>query len=111
MALAQDVNRYLDDTAPWKMIKQDREAAGKSVYTAIGAISALKTLLYPFLPFTSQKLHNYLGFEGDVRDAGWQLQLPAAGQKLPQPQALFVKLEDKIVEEEMARMASAGTVS
>jgi methionyl-tRNA synthetase len=111
MALAQDVNRYLDDTAPWKMIKQDRQAAGKAVYTAIGAISALKTLLYPFLPFTSQKLHIYLGFEGDVRDAGWQLQLPAAGQKLPQPQALFVKLEDKIVEEEMARMGSAGTAS
>jgi methionyl-tRNA synthetase len=111
MALAQDVNRYLDDTAPWKMIKQDRQAAGKSVYTAIGAISALKTLLYPFLPFTSQKLHNYLGFEGDIRDAGWQLQLPSVGQKLPQPQALFVKLEDKIVEEEMARMRSAGTAS
>ena len=104
MALAQDVNRYLDDTAPWKMIKQNRQAAGRSVYTAIGAISALKTLLYPFLPFTSQKLHNFLGFEGDIREAGWRLQLPLAGQKLPQPQALFVKLEDKIVEEEVARM-------
>ena len=108
MALAQDVNRYLDDTAPWKMIKQDRQAAGRSVYTAIGAISALKTVLYPFLPFTSQKLHNFLGFEGDIRDVGWRLQLPLAGQKLPQPQALFVKLEDKIVEEEKARMAGGS---
>ncbi len=108
MALAQDVNRYLDDTAPWKMLKQDRLVAARSVYTAIGAISALKTMLYPFLPFTSQKLHNYLGFEGDIRDAGWCVQLPAAGQKLPQPQALFVKLEDKIVEEEMARLGSGG---
>ncbi|MBN1376263.1 MAG: methionine--tRNA ligase [Dehalococcoidia bacterium] len=104
MALAQDVNRYLDDTAPWKMIKQDRLAAGRSVYTAIGAIAALKTVLYPFLPFTSQKLHGYLGFQGDIKEAGWSFHLPAAGQKLPQPQALFVKLEDKIVEEEMARM-------
>jgi methionyl-tRNA synthetase len=109
MALAQDVNRYLDDTAPWKMLKQDRLVAGRSVYTAIGAISALKTMLYPFLPFTSQKLHNYLGFEGDIREAGWRVQLPAAGQKLPQPQALFVKLEDKIVEEEMAHLGSGGS--
>lgn len=108
MALAQDVNRYLDDTAPWKMIKQDRQAAGRSVYTAIGAIAALKTMLYPFLPFTSQKLHEYLGFAGDIREAGWNLQLPPAGQKLPQPQALFTKLEDKIVEEEMARLGSVG---
>jgi len=108
MALAQDVNRYLDDTAPWKMIKQDRQAAGRSVYTAIGAIAALKTMLYPFLPFTSQKLHNFLGFTGDVRDAGWELHLPAAGSSLPQPQALFVKLEDKIVAEEMARLGSVA---
>jgi methionyl-tRNA synthetase len=106
MALAQDVNRYLDDTAPWKMIKQDRQAAGRSVYTAIAAISALKTMLYPFLPFTSQKLHTFLGFEGDVRDAGWELQLPPVGRSLPQPQALFIKLEDKIVAEEMARLGS-----
>jgi methionyl-tRNA synthetase len=108
MALAQEVNRYLDDSAPWKMIKQDRQAAGRSVYTAIGAISALKTVLYPFLPFTSQKLHEYLGFQGDVRDAGWELNLPLAGQKLPAPQALFVKLEDKIIDEEMARLGSGG---
>ena len=109
MALAQEVNRYLDDTAPWKMLKQDRLAAGKAVYTAICAISALKTLLYPFLPFTSQKLHNYLGFDGDISAAGWNFQMPLAGQKLPQPQALFTKLEDKIVEEEMARLGSGGS--
>jgi methionyl-tRNA synthetase len=108
MALAQDVNRYLDDSAPWKMIKQDKAAAGRSVYTAIGAIAALKTLLYPFLPFTSQKLHNYLGFEGDIRDTGWKLKMPAAGQKLPPPTALFIKLEDKIVEDEMAILKSGG---
>jgi methionyl-tRNA synthetase len=108
MALAQDVNRYLDDTAPWKMIKQDRQAAGRSVYTAIGAISALKTMLYPFLPFTCQKLHNFLGFEGDVRDTGWEMKLPPAGRSLPPPQALFIKLEDKIVAEEMARLGSVA---
>ncbi len=109
MALAQDVNRFLDDTAPWKMIKQDRQAAGRSVYTAIAAISALKTMLYPFLPFTSQKLHSYLGFEGDIRDAGWNLQMPLPGKALPQPQALFIKLEDSIVEEEMTRLGSSVT--
>jgi methionyl-tRNA synthetase len=106
MALAQDVNRYLDDTAPWKMLKQDKQLAGRAVYTAIGAIAALKTMLYPFLPFTSQKLHNMLGWEGDIRDCGWEMKLPLAGTPLPVPQPLFVKLEDRIVEEEMARLGS-----
>jgi methionyl-tRNA synthetase len=108
MALAQDVNRFLDDTAPWKMIKQDRQAAGRSVYTAIAVISALKTMLYPFLPFTSQKLHSYLGFQGDIRDAGWTLQMPQPGTAMPLPQALFIKLEDSLVGEEMARLGSIG---
>ncbi|MFA5066119.1 MAG: methionine--tRNA ligase [Dehalococcoidia bacterium] len=109
MALAQDVNRFLDDTAPWKMIKQDRQAAGRSVYTAIVALSALKTMLYPFLPFTSQKLHSYLGFEGEISNTGWNLQIPQPGRALPQPQALFTKLEDSLVEEEMARLGSSET--
>ena len=106
MSLAQDVNRYLDDTAPWKMIKQDRAAAGKAVYTAITVISALKTVFYPFLPFSAAKLHGYLCFSGDIREAGWQLQMPLAGQLLPVPQPLFTKLEDSVVAEETARMGT-----
>jgi methionyl-tRNA synthetase len=66
MSLAQEANRYLDDKSPWKVIKQDRPAAAASLYTAIGVISELKTMLYPFLPFSSQKLHEYLGFNGKV---------------------------------------------
>ena len=108
MALAQEVNRYLDDTAPWKMLRQDRLAAGRSIYVALCAISALKTLLYPFLPFTSQTLHSYLGFEGEISRAGWKFQMLQPGQKLLQPQPLFTKLEDRIVEEEMARLGSGG---
>lgn len=109
MSLAQDVNRYLDDTAPWKIIKHDRQAAGMAVYTAIGVISSLKTMLYPFLPFTSQKLHNYLGFKGDIGNSGWRIQLPRSGQKLLQPQALFTKLEERVIEEEINRLGTGST--
>jgi len=50
MTLAHEANRYLDGKAPWKAIKTDRQAAANSLYTAIGAISALKTMFSPFLP-------------------------------------------------------------
>ncbi len=76
MALAHEANRYLDDRAPWKAIKQDRQAAADSLYTAISVISRLKTMFYPFLPFSSQKVHEYLGFDGRIEDAGWQPQAP-----------------------------------
>jgi methionyl-tRNA synthetase len=107
MSLAQEANRYLDDKSPWKVIKQDRPAAAASLYTAIGVISELKTMLYPFLPFSSQKLHEYLGFNGKVEEYGWQRKLPEPGQKLLSPQPLFTKLDEKLVAEETSRLGQA----
>jgi methionyl-tRNA synthetase len=104
MALAQEANRYLDEKSPWKVIKQDRAAAGDSLWVTIAVISDLKTMLYPFLPFTSQKLHTYLGFTGEVSNNGWNINRPAPGQKLLAPQPLFTKLDEKLAEEESARL-------
>jgi len=104
MSLAHETNRYLDEKSPWKVIKEDRQAAANSLYVALGVISHLKTMLYPFLPFSSQKLHEYLGFKGRVEDDGWQLRLPSPGQKLLPPEPLFSKLEEKVVEEETSRL-------
>jgi methionyl-tRNA synthetase len=102
MALAQEANRYLDDKSPWKVIKENRESAATSLYVALGVIAALKIALYPFLPFSSQKLHGMLGFDGD--EDGWKLKLPKAGQKLGEIKPLFTKLDEKLVDEETARL-------
>ncbi|MEX2239003.1 MAG: methionine--tRNA ligase [Dehalococcoidia bacterium] len=93
MAYAGTVNQFLDETAPWKAIKDDREAAGSALWTAIQAIGVLKTALYPFLPFSSQQLHDYLGFQGSVDDLEWSYVEVPAGQKLAAPQPLFKKLD------------------
>ena len=104
MDLAHEANRYLDQKAPWKAYKTDKQEAANSLFTALRTISALKTMLYPFLPFSSQELHTYLGFEGKIEDAGWQIQTPKPGQKLLQPQPLFTKLEDEVVERETQKL-------
>ena len=104
MSLAQETNRYLDDKSPWKRIKEDRQGSATSLYVALVAISGLKTLLYPFLPFSSQKLHRLLGFEGRMEDTSWARTPLPAGQKLAPPEPLFVKLEDKIAAEEAAKL-------
>ncbi len=104
MGLAQEANRYLDEKSPWKVIKQDKAAAGTSLYVAISVLSCLRTVFYPFLPFSSQKLHEYLGYTGNVQDYGWNFTLPPAGQKLVAPQPLFIKLDEKQVEEENKRL-------
>jgi len=110
MGLAQNTNRYLDEKAPWKTIKQNRQAAATSLYVAIAAISGLKTLLYPFIPFSSQKVHEFLGFDSNIEDGGWQLKIPASGQKMNAPQPLFTKLDEAIVEEETRRLGMPSPV-
>jgi methionyl-tRNA synthetase len=107
MSLAQETNRYLDDKSPWKAIKQDRQSAATSLYVAICVISYLKTIFYPFLPFSSQRLHEYLGFDGKVADFGWKPHLPEPGQKLLVPQPLFTKLDEKLADEETRRLGQA----
>jgi methionyl-tRNA synthetase len=104
MAMAQEVNRYLEEKSPWKIIQEDRPRAATALHAAIGAINGLKVALYPYMPFTCQRLHSYLGFTGDVADGGWRFVVPQPGQRLAKPEALFKKLDPSIVEEEEARL-------
>ncbi len=104
MALAQEANRYLDGKSPWKANKENRQAAANSLYVTLQVIAQLKTMLYPFLPFSSQKLHEYLGFTGSVESQGWKWQELPPGQKLLPPQPLFSKLDDSLVEEETKKL-------
>jgi methionyl-tRNA synthetase len=127
--LAAEVNKYLDTTGPWFEIKTDKAAAATSIYTALRAIDSLKILLSPFLPFTSERLHNYLGYTEPLfgeqfvetrEDAlgehkvlryrpgkasgRWAPSELPPGQALQQPSPLFKKLEERIVEEERWRL-------
>jgi methionyl-tRNA synthetase len=104
MSLAQEANRYLDEQAPWKTIKTEPVSSARSVYTVLSVLAALKTIFYPFLPFSSERLHSYLGFDGRVEKLGWKVQFLPPGQKLREPQPLFVKLDEDIVTKEGSRL-------
>ena len=104
MTLAQTLNRYLDEAAPWKSLKSDPERAATAVWTAMQAVSALRVLSAPFLPFSAQKLHGYLGGEGDVKALGWAPPTLPAGQILAPAEPLFQKLEDETLESLLNRL-------
>ncbi|HZQ34640.1 MAG TPA: class I tRNA ligase family protein, partial [Dehalococcoidia bacterium] len=106
MGLAREANQYLEQTSPWKSIKTDRQAAARAQYTALAVVGALRTALYPYLPFTSQKLHTMLGDAGSVQERGWRFALPLVGQRLGRPEPLFKRLDPAIVEEEEARLGT-----
>ncbi len=93
MNVARATNRYLDEQAPWKSIKTDRAAAARAVWTTLQALNGLKVLFAPYTPFSSQKLHELLGFDGEVTACGWSATPAPGGQKLPTPSPLFAKFE------------------
>jgi methionyl-tRNA synthetase len=129
LALAREANGYLDRKAPWFQIKEDPAAAATTVYVILRAIDNLKTILAPILPHTGQKLHEYLGYEGqlfgtqkvveyqektrshqaltyDNSDAigTWAPSQLPPGQALRPPAPLFKKLDESVIEEEYARL-------
>jgi methionyl-tRNA synthetase len=108
MSLAQKANRYLEEKSPWKAIKEDRKSAATALYASLSVISCLRILLYPFLPFSSQKLHEMLGFEGKVEESPWRFEPLRAGQKMLSPTPLFAKLDEQVVEEETSRLDSGA---
>ena len=80
MALAHDANRYLDIQAPWKTLKSDRQGTATVLWVTLSVINCLKVMLYPFLPFSSQRLHEFLGFQGPDRAVELE---PGAECRLP----------------------------
>ncbi len=137
MGLATAVNQYASDQAPWVTIKTDRERAATVLYVCLRCIDSLKVIFTPFLPFTSQALHELLGYDGSLagplefhrieEDGGdahdvltgdygswvgrWQASELRPGQPLPEPRPLFRKLDpERVVQEELDRMAQAARV-
>jgi methionyl-tRNA synthetase len=104
MALAREANRYLEENAPWRSINEDKERTGTVLHTALCVINVLKVAFYPYLPFTSQQAHDYLGYDAPLEEGGWNVVKLQPGQPLGEPQPLFKKLEAEVVEEEERRL-------
>jgi methionyl-tRNA synthetase len=135
MRLAGLGNQYITEQAPWTLLETDRERSATILYVSLRAIDSLKVLLTPFLPFSSQRLHELLGYEGTIAgplefrtvreddgkehvvltgeyegwDGRWEPSQLPPGQVLREPQPLFAKLDaEKVVAEELKRMEDAA---
>lgn len=131
LRLAGEVNKYLDEQAPWAQIKKEKSEAGKTIFTAIKAIDNLKVLLAPFLPHSSEQLHRTLGYTEPLfgaqyteqqedklgshsvlrykaeDDTGvWAPSKLKGGQVFSEPEPLYKKLDPEVAEEERARMGN-----
>ena len=131
---ADRANRYVGAEEPWRLVKEDRGRAATVMYTVLRAIDSIKVMISPFLPFSSQSLHEMLGYGGSLaghlrfeevtegdglshrvltgdygdRVGCWEPSALRAGQKLPKPHPLFKKLDQDVVAAELVRLQESS---
>jgi len=107
MNLARLGNKYLADQEPWKVIKTDEERVKTILYIALQITAALSVASFPFIPDTSKKLQKMLNFSSESWTDLLQEEVLQAGNKIGEVEILFPKIEDELVENEVAKLQNA----
>jgi methionyl-tRNA synthetase len=130
MRAVGEANKYFSEQAPWKLRTEDPERMRTVLHVTLQAIADAKTLLTPFLPRSSQSVHEMLGGTGEwsgmprietVDEEGgpsypvitgdydstfrWESRPVTVGTPLSAPAPLFKKLDDSVVDEEIERLS------
>jgi methionyl-tRNA synthetase len=133
MRVVTETNKYLSEQAPWKLRESDPQRMASILHVALQAVSDCTTLLSPFMPHSSQQVHELLGRAGTLApepelrevedldgglaypilsgdyalDARWESVAVTAGTPIAAPTPLFAKLDPSVVDEELERMAGS----
>jgi methionyl-tRNA synthetase len=133
MGVVGAANKYLSDMEPWKLRTTDPDRMSSVLHVALQLVADAKTMLTPFLPSTSAKVHAALGGEGEWAampdlveveeetaagspsysvltgdyDTGarWESTPIEVGHPIAPPTPIITKLDPSVVDEELARLA------
>lgn len=92
-------NKYFDTEQPWITRTSDIQACDNTLFNCVQIIANLSILLYPFLPFSSEKVCKWL----KIRNI-WEKKYVLSGYQLPEIEILFERIDKKIIEEEKAKL-------
>jgi methionyl-tRNA synthetase len=104
MDLARLGNKYLADTEPWKVIKNDPERVKTILNISLQITANLTLLLEPFLPFSMEKLRGFIGFEKSSWDLIGSGELLEPGHSIQPAGLLFEKIEDEQIEAQLDKL-------
>ncbi len=137
MRTVAEANKYFSEQAPWKLRESDPDRMRTVLHVALQLVDDAKTLLTPFLPRSSQQVHEMLQGQGpggagtwsdmprveEVDEEGgspypvitghydgaarWASQPLRTGTPLAVPKPLFTKLDTSVVDEELARLGAS----
>ena len=105
MELARIGNKYLAETEPWKVAKEDMGRVATIMNLSLQISANLAIAFEPFLPFSAEKLRNMLGMETFEWENLGRTDLLEAGHKLGESVLLFEKIEDDVIQAQLDRLA------
>ena len=109
MNMARTGNKFLADTEPWKLAKEDMEAVGAILNYALMVVGNLAIASAPFLPDGSEAIRQQLGIDLTTASrqfwTGKKLVEPVpAGHQLGQPVLLYKNVEDADIQPQLERL-------
>jgi methionyl-tRNA synthetase len=102
--LARAGNKYLADTEPWKLIKEDEERVKTILNLALQIVANLAVLGEPFLPDTAQKLSRILNINKFYWEDAGSADLLSETSPINQPELLFEKIEDEAIQNQIQKL-------
>jgi len=107
MNIARIGNKYLADAEPWKLIKTDPARTATILNIAIGICANLAVVFRPFTPFMAEKLASQLHLGKPEWKMAGKFDLVPAGVKIGEPELLFSKIDDSVVEAQVQKLKDA----
>ena len=109
MNLAKRSNKYIDETMPWSLAKDEskKERLGTVLYNLLESIRFLGILLQAFIPETSKKIFAQIGTDITDYDSLSAFGAMKAGDFVGEPTPLFARIDIKKKEEEITALMDA----
>ena len=105
MNLARIGNRYITECEPWKVWKTDPKRVETIQNISLQLVANLAIAFEPFLPFSSEKLRKMINMPNFEWTQLGSTDLLKAGTQLGEPELLFEKIEDEVIERQLQKLA------
>ena len=105
MNLARIGNKYITECEPWKVWKTDPKRVETILNISLQLVANLAIAFEPFLPFSSEKLRKMINMPTFEWTQLGSTDLLKPGTQLGEPELLFEKIEDEVIEKQLQKLA------
>ena len=105
MNLARIGNKYITECEPWKVWKTDPKRVETILNISLQLVANLAIAFEPFLPFSSEKLRKMINMPNFEWTQLGSTDLLKAGDQLGEPELLFEKIEDEVIDKQLQKLA------